>query len=117
MTKKVWGLTDRRPCGSADREDKRTIKNVWVMGKMTKKIREIVTNRTGTTGTNVGHEKNHLSRQWGTRENNKETTSPMTSVWSGVWTCDRERIDEAMDLSPVGRAGPTLYIRLGPFDG
>ena len=37
MTKRVWGLTDRRPCGSADREDKRTIKSVWVMGKMTKK--------------------------------------------------------------------------------
>ena len=37
MTKRVWGLTDRQPCGSADREDKRTIKNVWVMGKMTKK--------------------------------------------------------------------------------
>ena len=37
MTKRVWGLTDRRPCGSADREDKRTIKNVWVMRKMTKK--------------------------------------------------------------------------------
>ena len=59
MTKRVWGLTDRRPCGLADREDKRTIKNVWVMGKMTKKIREIVTNRTGTTGTDVGHENNH----------------------------------------------------------
>ena len=44
MTKRVWGLTDRRPCGLADREDKRTIKNMWVMGKMTKKIREIVTN-------------------------------------------------------------------------
>ena len=28
----------------ADREDKKTIKNMWVMGKMTKKIREIVTN-------------------------------------------------------------------------
>ena len=40
MTKRVWGLTDRRPCGSSDREDKRTIKNMWVMGKMTKKIRE-----------------------------------------------------------------------------
>ena len=37
MTKRVWDLTDRGPCGSADREDKRTIKNVWVMGKMTKK--------------------------------------------------------------------------------
>ena len=37
MTKRVWGLTDRRPCGSADREDKRTIRNVWVMRKMTKK--------------------------------------------------------------------------------
>ena len=37
MTKKVWGLTDRKPCGSADREDEITIKNVWVMGKMTKK--------------------------------------------------------------------------------
>ena len=37
MTKRVWGLTDRRPGGSADREDKRTIKNVWVMGRMTKK--------------------------------------------------------------------------------
>ena len=35
MTKRVWGLTDRKPSGSADREDKRTIKNVWVMGKMT----------------------------------------------------------------------------------
>ena len=54
MTKRVWSLTDRRPCGSADREDKQTIKNVWVMGKMTKKIREIVTNRTGTMGTDVG---------------------------------------------------------------
>ena len=40
MTKRVWGLADRRPCGSADREDKRTIKNVWVMGKMTKKTIE-----------------------------------------------------------------------------
>ena len=37
MTKRVWSLTDRRPWGSADREDKRTIRNVWVMGKMTKK--------------------------------------------------------------------------------
>ena len=37
ITKRVWGLTDRGPCGSADREDKRTIKNVWVMGKMTKR--------------------------------------------------------------------------------
>ena len=37
MTKRVWGLTDRKPCGSADREDKRTIENVWVMGKMSKK--------------------------------------------------------------------------------
>ena len=35
MTKRVWGLTDKRPCGLADREDKRTIKNAWVMGKMT----------------------------------------------------------------------------------
>ena len=59
MTKRVWGLTDRRPCGSTDREDKRTIKNVWVMGEMTKKTIEIVTNRTGTTGTDVGHENNH----------------------------------------------------------
>ena len=59
MTKRVWGLTDRRPCGSADREGEKTIKNVWVMGKMTKKIREIVTNRTGTAGTDVGHENNH----------------------------------------------------------
>ena len=59
MTKRVWGLTDRGPCGSADREDKRTIKNVWVMGTMTKKIREIVTNRIGTTGTGVGRERNH----------------------------------------------------------
>ena len=59
MTKRVWSLTDRRPCGSADREDKRTIKNVWVMGKMTKKSIEIVTNHTGMTGTNVGCEKNH----------------------------------------------------------
>ena len=59
MTKRVWGLTDRIPCGSADREDKRTIKIVWVMGKMTKKTIEIVTNRTGTTGTDVGHENNH----------------------------------------------------------
>ena len=37
MTKRVWGLTDRRPCGSAVREDKSTIKNMRVMGKMTKK--------------------------------------------------------------------------------
>ena len=59
MTKRVWGLTDRRPCGSSDREDKRTIKNVWVMGKMTKKIRKIITNRTSTTGTDVGCERNH----------------------------------------------------------
>ena len=59
MTKRVWGLTDRRPCGLADREDKRTIKNVWVMGKVTKKIGEIVTNRTGMMGTGVGCEKNH----------------------------------------------------------
>ena len=59
MTKKVWGLTVRRPCGSADREDKRTIKNVWVVGRMTKKTIEIVTNRTGMTGTDVGHENNH----------------------------------------------------------
>ena len=35
MTRRVWGLTDRRPCGSADREDERTIRSVWVMGKMT----------------------------------------------------------------------------------
>ena len=59
MTKRVWGLTDRRPCGSADRGDKKTITNMWVMRKMTKKIREIVTNRTGMMGTNVGREKNH----------------------------------------------------------
>ena len=59
MTKSVWSLTDRGLCGSADREDKRTIKNVWVMGKMTKKTIEIITNRTGTTGTDVGHENNH----------------------------------------------------------
>ena len=59
MTKRVWVLTDRRPCGSADREDKKTIKNVWVMGKMTKKIREIVTNRTSSTDTSVGRERNH----------------------------------------------------------
>ena len=59
MTKRVWGLTDRRPCGSADREDKRTIRNVWVMGKMTKKIIEIVTNHIGTMGTDVGREKNY----------------------------------------------------------
>ena len=39
--------------------------------------------------------------------------TPMTSAWSGVWTCDRERIDEAMDWSPVGRAGPILYKGLG----
>ena len=26
MTKRVWGLTDRRPCGLADREDKRNNK-------------------------------------------------------------------------------------------
>ena len=42
MTKRVWGLIDRRPSGSADREDKRTIKNMWVMGKMTKRTIEIV---------------------------------------------------------------------------
>ena len=48
MTKRVWGLTDRKSCGSADREDKRTIKIVWVMGKMTKKTIEIVANHTGT---------------------------------------------------------------------
>ena len=59
MTKRVQGLTDRRPCGLADREDKRTIKNMWVMGKMTKKIREIITNCTGMTGTGVGRENNH----------------------------------------------------------
>ena len=59
MTKRVWSLTDRRPCGSADREDKRTIKNVWVMGGMTKGTIEIVTNCTGTTGTDVGHENSH----------------------------------------------------------
>ena len=59
MTKRVWGLTDRRSCGSADREDKRTIRNMWVMGKVTKKIREVVTNCTGMTGTDVGHENNH----------------------------------------------------------
>ena len=59
MTKRVWGLTDRKPCGSADREDKKTIRNMWVMGKMTKKIREIVTNHIGTMGTNVGCERNH----------------------------------------------------------
>ena len=59
MTKRVWSLTDRRPCGSADREDKRTIKNVWVMGGMTKGTIEIVTNCTGTTGTDVGRVKNH----------------------------------------------------------
>ena len=59
MTKRVWGLTDRRPGGLADREDKGTIKNMWVMGKMTKKIREIMTNRTSTTGTGVGHERKH----------------------------------------------------------
>ena len=59
MTKRVWGLTDRGPCGSADREDKRTIKNVWVMGKMTKKTIEIVTNHTSTTGADVGRERNH----------------------------------------------------------
>ena len=59
MTKRVWSLTDRRLCGSADKEDKRTIKSVWVMGKMTKKIREIVTNCTGTMGTDVGYENNH----------------------------------------------------------
>ena len=87
MTKRVWGLTDRRPCGSADREDKRTIRNVWVMGTV-------------------------IIKTMGTRENNKETTSPMTSAWSGVWTCDQERIDEAMDLSLVGRARPILYKAL-----
>ena len=65
MTKRVWSLTDRGPSGSAHREDKRTIKNVWVMGKMTKKIREIVINRTSTTGTNVGHERNYY-------QNNRE---------------------------------------------
>ena len=59
MTKSVWSLTDRRPCGLADREDRGTIKNMWVMGKMTKKIREIVTNCTGTMGTDVDHENNH----------------------------------------------------------
>ena len=59
MKKRVWGLTDRRPCGLADREDKKTIENVWVMGKMTQKIREIVTNHTGTTDTGVGCERNH----------------------------------------------------------
>ena len=59
MTKRVWGLTDRRLCGSADREDKKTIRNVWVMGKMTKKTIEIVTNHTSTTGTDVGCERNH----------------------------------------------------------
>ena len=59
MTKRVWGLTARRPCGSADREDKKTIKNVWVMGKMTKKTIEIVTNHTGTSDTGVGRGKNH----------------------------------------------------------
>ena len=59
MTERVWGLTDRIPCGSADREDKRIIKNMWVMGKMTKKTIEIVTNHTGTSDTGVGREKNH----------------------------------------------------------
>ena len=59
MTKRVWGRTDRRPCGSADREDKRTIKNMWVMGKTTKRIIEIVTNRTSISDTGVGCEKNH----------------------------------------------------------
>ena len=63
MTKRVWGLTDRRPCGSFDREDKKTIRNVWVMGKMTRKTIEIVTNHTGTTGTDVGRERESLSRQ------------------------------------------------------
>ena len=46
MTKRVWGLADRRPCGSSDREDKKTIRNIWVIGRMTKKIREIITNHT-----------------------------------------------------------------------
>ena len=58
MTKRVWGLTDRGPCGLSDREDKRTIKDVWVMGKMTK-IREIITNHTSMTDTGVGHERNN----------------------------------------------------------
>ena len=64
MTKRVWGLTDRRPCGSADREDKKTIKNVWFMGKMTKKTIEVVTNRTSTSDTGVGREKNHYQDNW-----------------------------------------------------
>ena len=59
MTKRVWGLTDRRLCGSSDREDKKTIKNMWFMGKMTKKIGETITNCTGTTATGVGCERNH----------------------------------------------------------
>ena len=50
-----------------------------------------------------------ITKTIGNKENNKETTPPMTSVWSGVWACDQERIDEAMDLSLVGRAGPILY--------
>ena len=33
-----------------------TIRNVWVMGKMTKKIREIITNCTGMTDTGVGRD-------------------------------------------------------------
>ena len=59
MTKRVWGLTDRRLCGSSDREDKKTIKNMWFMGKMTKKIREIMTNHTGTMDTGVGRERSY----------------------------------------------------------
>ena len=59
MTKRVWGQKDRRPCGLSDKGDKRTIRNVWVMGKMTKKTIEIITNHTGTTDTGVGREKNH----------------------------------------------------------
>ena len=59
MTKRVWGLTDREPCGSTDREDKKTIRNVWVMGKMTKKTIEIITNCTGTADTGVGRERKH----------------------------------------------------------
>ena len=59
MKKSVWSLTDRRLGGSSDRENKKTIKNVWVMRKMTKKTIEIVTNRTGTTDTGVGREKSH----------------------------------------------------------
>ena len=42
-----------------DREDKKIIRNVWVMGKMTKKIREIIINHTGTTDTSVDCERNH----------------------------------------------------------